>query len=103
MRQLDGKVAMVTGAARRIGRHLALTLAEHGFHVAITYRGSEQEAAITVADLKALGVRASAVQCDVRDPQSVETAVRAAVSEYGRLDVLVNNAGIYETAALEQI
>ena len=103
MKSLQGEVALVTGAARRIGRSLALALAEQGADVAITYRGSEAEAAQTVAELSALGVKAYAVRCDVRDPQNVERAVEEVVQHFGQLDLLVNNAGVFETAVLESI
>ncbi len=100
---LGGKRALVTGAAKRIGRALALTLAEAGADVAITYRGSQAEAAETVAALRALGSKALAVACDVREEASVQRAVAAAVEGLGGLDVLVNNAGAFETVALEEI
>jgi pteridine reductase len=100
---LDGKIALVTGAAKRIGRGLALALAGAGADVAITYRGSKAEAAATVEALQRLGVRAMAVECDVRSQESVAAAVVAVVEGLGRLDILVNNAGFFETAALESI
>jgi 3-oxoacyl-[acyl-carrier protein] reductase/pteridine reductase len=100
---LQGKVALVTGAARRIGRSLALSLAEAGASVAITWRDSEHEAAQTVADLEALGVQALALRAELRDPAQVRAAVEAAAARFSRLDILVNNAGRYETAALETI
>jgi 3-oxoacyl-[acyl-carrier protein] reductase/pteridine reductase len=103
MNSLQGKTALVTGAARRIGRALALTLARAGADVTITYRGSEKEAQQTVDDLQAAGVRAQAVRCDVRNAVDVEAAVAAVVKEFGRLDLLVNNAGLFETAKLEEI
>jgi pteridine reductase len=100
---LQGKVALVTGAARRIGRSLALSLAEAGASVAITWRDSEAEAAQTVADLQALGVQALALRAELRDPAQVRAAVEAAAARFSRLDILVNNAGRYETAALESL
>jgi 3-oxoacyl-[acyl-carrier protein] reductase/pteridine reductase len=103
MDSLKGKAALVTGAAKRIGRQLALTLAEAGADVAITYRGSEAEASSTSRELAGLGVRALAVRCDVRSPESVRAAVAKVGSVFGRLDLLVNNAGKFETAALEAI
>jgi 3-oxoacyl-[acyl-carrier protein] reductase/pteridine reductase len=102
-RPLAGKRAFVTGAAKRIGRGLALALAEAGADVAISYRGSEAEALATVADLQAFGGRALAVRCDLREESSVAEAVAAAVEGLGGLDVLVNNAGAFETASLEKI
>ncbi len=103
MKQLRGQVALVTGAAKRIGRSLALALAEAGADVAITYRQSGAEAEQTVADLNNLGIRARAFPCDVRSPESVEECVAAVVKHFGRLDLLINNAGAFETAALESI
>lgn len=103
MDSLHGKVALITGAAKRIGRNLALALAAGGADTAITYRESEAEARQTAAELEALGVKAAAVRCDVRDPQSVEKAVAEVVRRFGRLDLLVNNAGAFETAVLEEI
>lgn len=93
----------MTGAAKRIGRSLALGLAGAGADVAITYRDSAAEAQATVEDLRRLNVRAAAVQCDVRNPESVSAAVAAVVERFGRLDILVNNAGTFETAVLQSI
>jgi pteridine reductase len=103
MDSLQGKVALVTGAAKRIGRTLALSLADAGANVAITYRDSESEAKTTVAELEKHGIEALAVRCDVRDPQCVEDAVAEVVRHFGRFDLLVNNAGVFETAVLENI
>jgi NAD(P)-dependent dehydrogenase (short-subunit alcohol dehydrogenase family) len=100
---LEGKVALVTGAAKRIGRTIALSLAEAGASVAVTWRDSETEAAATVAALEALGVQAAAFRAELRDPAQIYAAVQAAAARFGRLDILVNNAGRYETAALETL
>jgi pteridine reductase len=100
---LQGKVAFVTGAAKRIGRTIALVLAEAGASVAITWRDSEPEAKQTVADLEALGVEAAAFRAELRDPAQIRAAVDAAIARFSRLDILVNNAGRYETAALEAL
>jgi 3-oxoacyl-[acyl-carrier protein] reductase/pteridine reductase len=102
-RPLAGKRALVTGGAKRIGRALALALAEAGASVAVTYRGSEAEAQETVLALREFGVKALAVSCDVREESSVQAAVAAAVDGLGGLDLLVNNAGAFETVPLEQI
>jgi pteridine reductase len=103
MQMLQGKVALVTGAAKRIGRSIALALAEEGADVVITYRESADEAQTTVRELEGLGVRAAAVSADLRVPASIRSAVAEAAAKFGRLDVLVNNAGRFETAALEKI
>jgi NAD(P)-dependent dehydrogenase (short-subunit alcohol dehydrogenase family) len=103
LESLHPKTALVTGAAKRIGRSLALGLAAAGADVAITYRHSEAEAQATVESLRRLNVRAMAVQCDVRVMESVAAAVSAVIQEFGRLDILVNNAGTFETAVLQSI
>ncbi len=100
---LSGKTALVTGAAKRIGRGIALALADAGADVAITYRGSEAEAAQTVAELRDLGVRAVALVCDVTDEASIIATIDAAIAEFGKLDLLINNAGAFKTVALEKI
>lgn len=106
-RPLLGRRALVTGAARRIGRGIALALAKAGADVAITYRastrGSAAEAEQTVIALGGLGVKALAIPCDVTEESSVSAAVEEAVRALGGLDILVNNAGAFETAALEEI
>ncbi len=103
MTDLAGKTALITGAARRIGREIALGLARAGAHVAITYLSSRAEAQRTREEIAALGVRALAVPCDVRHERSVDSALRRVLQEFGKLDLLVNNAALYETVSLEQI
>ena len=102
-RPLAGKAALVTGGAKRIGRAIALTLAANGADVAITYRESQAEAEQTVRDLAALDVDALAVRTDLGDAESIRETVAAVIEEFGRLDVVVNNAGVFESAALESI
>jgi NAD(P)-dependent dehydrogenase (short-subunit alcohol dehydrogenase family) len=100
---LTGKTALVTGAAKRIGRSIALVLAEAGANVAITYLASQQEAEATVQSLAEFGVEALAVRADLRDPESIRQTVASVIEDFGQLDLLVNNAGIFESAALEDI
>jgi NAD(P)-dependent dehydrogenase (short-subunit alcohol dehydrogenase family) len=100
---LTGKTALVTGAAKRIGRAIALSLASSGANVAITYLGSQSEAEDTVRALAAFDVDALAVRCDLRDPESIQHTVAAVAEEFGSIDILVNNAGIFESAVLEDI
>jgi NAD(P)-dependent dehydrogenase (short-subunit alcohol dehydrogenase family) len=102
-RLMAGKTVLVTGAAKRIGRAIALGFAELGANVAITYGASADEAEATVRTLAGLDVEAMAVRCDLRDPEDIREAVDSVVEEFGRLDILVNNAGIFESAALEEI
>jgi NAD(P)-dependent dehydrogenase (short-subunit alcohol dehydrogenase family) len=103
VKPLRGKAALVTGAAKRLGRHSALALARAGADVAITYRNSAREARDMVVDLSAHGVRAFALRCDVTDEASVRAMMKEAGRELGRIDILVNNAANYETAEFEKL
>ena len=100
---LSGKVVLVTGAAKRIGRAIAFALAEQGADVAITYLGSQTEAEQTVGDLSVLGAEAFAVRADLRDPLDVREAVAAVKQRFGRIDILVSNAGVFASEALAEI
>jgi len=100
---LDGKSALVTGGARRLGRGIALALAQAGAEVVLTYRNSQAEAAETVRAIESLGHRALAVECDVRSEASVRSAVAAAADRFGRLDLVVNNAAVFESVPLDRI
>jgi 3-oxoacyl-[acyl-carrier protein] reductase/pteridine reductase len=100
---LQGKTVLVTGAAKRIGRSIALALAERGANTAITYLASQAEAEKTVQALAAHDVDALAVRCDLRDPESIQQTMASVIEEFGQLDLLVNNAGIFESEALEDI
>lgn len=100
---LAGKAALITGGARRLGRATALALAEAGADVAITFCKSAQEAQHTVIDLSSFGVRAVALRCDVTDEKSVKATIKEVGRELGGLDILVNNAANYETAAFEKL
>ena len=102
-RLLSGKTVLVTGAAKRLGRAIALAAAEAGANVAITYRTSAREAESLVAELAKHGGEALAQRCDVTDETSVSEMVKEAASELGGIDVLVNNAAIYETVAFDKI
>jgi 3-oxoacyl-[acyl-carrier protein] reductase/pteridine reductase len=100
---LRGKRALVTGGVRRLGRAFALALAGEGMDVVLTTRVLDSAAQATVAELQAFGVRARAVVCDVRSPDSVASAVEEAASFLGGLDILINNAAVFETAPLEAL
>ncbi len=92
--ELAGKVALVTGAARGIGRAIALALAEKGANVAVNYAHSEEKARETVELCRSHGVDAIAVKADVRNREEVRRMVEEVVDHFGRIDILVNNAGI---------
>ncbi|MEW5912693.1 MAG: glucose 1-dehydrogenase [Thermodesulfobacteriota bacterium] len=99
---LTGKVAAVTGSSRGIGKWIAVGLAQAGANVLVTYHGSRSDGEDTCAQIQALGRRAHLAQTDVREVESLQTMVQAAVSELGGLDIMVNNAGInVRKAALE--
>ncbi|GAB2690636.1 3-oxoacyl-ACP reductase family protein [Kitasatospora kifunensis] len=100
---LDGKVALVTGGSRGIGEAVALRLAEDGADVALTYQNSAERAARVVDRIKALGRRGLAVQADSADPVAVRAALEQAVAEFGRLDVVVNNAGVGVIGPVEEL
>ncbi len=89
-------VALVTGAARRIGRAIALALARDGWDVAVHYRGSEAEALATVAEIAALGRRAVALCCDLAEPEQVRQLPARAAAALGPLGCIVNNASLFE-------
>ncbi|KEF39846.1 3-oxoacyl-(acyl-carrier-protein) reductase [Schinkia azotoformans MEV2011] len=91
---LTGKVALVTGASRGIGREIAIELAEAGAKVAVNYSGSEAKANEVVDQIKAAGGEAFAIQANVSNTESVEAMVKEVISQFGALDILVNNAGI---------
>ena len=95
VKELAGKVALVTGGAVRVGRVIALTLARAGADVAIGYRGSVAAAHATVADLRALGVHAVALRADIGRPAAARALVDHAARRLGRLDILVNNAAVF--------
>ena len=101
--KLAGKTVLITGAAKRLGRAIALAAAREGADVAITFLYSAKDAQHTVLDIAGCGVRAVALKCDVTDEKSVKAMVKEAVRELGGIDVLVNNAANYETVEFEHI
>lgn len=91
---LKGKVALVTGAGRGIGREIALTLGKNGATVIVNYNGSKEKAEETVAAITAQGGTAEAIQCNVASFEESNQMVQDILAKYGRVDILVNNAGI---------
>lgn len=96
------KVALITGG-RRIGAVVATELARKGVHVAVVYRGSRSEAEETAETLRAMGRRALVVQADLQQPEACSRAVEATVTEFGRLDILVNMASVYREKPLDDL
>src|ERR1700688_2091570 len=96
MSSLQGKVALVTGASKGIGAAIARELAGRGAAVAVNYSGSRPAAEKVVAEIKAAGGKAIAVQANLADPDSIGPLVAKTARELGPIDVLVNNAGIYD-------
>jgi 3-oxoacyl-[acyl-carrier protein] reductase len=103
MSDLKGKAALVTGGSRGIGAAAAIRLAEQGADVAITFARSEAQAQAVVAQIEATGRRGLAIHADNADAAAVEAAVRRAADAFGRLDILVNNGGIYRAAPIDAL
>ena len=93
-RQLDGKVAVVTGSSRGIGRAIALDLAKEGAKVVVNYARSSEAAEAVVAEIVAGGSEAIALQADVSKEDEVDNLVTTTKDKFGQIDILVNNAGI---------
>lgn len=94
VQSLKGKVAVVTGASRGIGRAIALALASEGANVVVNYASSSQAAEDTVAAIAPFGVEAIALKADVSKAEDIESLFQTTMNKWGRVDVLVNNAGI---------
>jgi 3-oxoacyl-(acyl-carrier-protein) reductase len=103
MARLDGKTALVTGASRGIGRAIALELAQAGAKVALNYQSSDAKAQAVADEIAKLGGSAMLVKANVSDSQAARAMVKKVASEFGRLDVLVNNAGITRDTSLRKM
>src|SRR5437763_13577962 len=101
-KKLEGKIALVTGGSRGIGAAIAKRLAQDGAAVAITYASTQQKADEVVRKIEAEGGRALAIRADSADTEAMKNAVTQTVKTFGRLDVLVNNAGIAVIKPLDQ-
>ena len=99
--ELSGRVAIVTGAGRNIGRAIALALAEGGAAVVVTARANAQEAKAVASEIERAGGKASAAVADVADADAVASMVEQAAARFGRIDILVNNAAVRAEQALE--
>ena len=92
--QLKGRVALVTGGTRDVGREISLSLAAEGATVAVHYRGSADEAEAVVAEISKIGGKAKAYQADIADRTAVQAMIQGIVADHGGLNILVNNAGL---------
>jgi NAD(P)-dependent dehydrogenase (short-subunit alcohol dehydrogenase family) len=102
-KSLEKKVALVTGSAKRIGRSIALRLAAEGADIIVNYRNSESEAAEVVAQIEGLGRRALSIQADVTKRAEVRKMFETIEREFGRLDILVNNAATFSSVKFEEL
>ncbi|MGV7118946.1 SDR family oxidoreductase [Paenibacillus kyungheensis] len=100
---LAGKVALVTGASRGIGREIAQQLAAHGAKVIVNYTSSPDKAAEVVEAIKQAGGEATAVQADISQLTELEQLFQSTLSTYGKLDILVNNAGVMKTQSITEV
>src|SRR5690625_2507422 len=91
---LQGKIALVTGSSRGIGKAIALELGKQGANVAVNYAGNEQKAEEVVSELKSLGVQSMKIKANVADEKEVKAMIKEVITTFGQLDILVNNAGI---------
>ena len=103
MSDLRGKTVFITAAAHRLGKAIALAMAQAGANVAFTFHLSADKARQTLQQIQDGGVQGLAIECDLRNDKSVQQAVAQAQQRFGRLDLLVNNAGVFQTAKLEEI
>ncbi|HLW54525.1 MAG TPA: SDR family oxidoreductase [Candidatus Angelobacter sp.] len=103
MKPLAGKTVLVTGAARRLGKAIALAAADAGAQVALTFLHSADEARSVVREIERTGTKAMTIACDVRREESIAKAVRAVLKTFGQLDVLINNAGRFAGAPFDKI
>lgn len=100
--ELEDRVVLVTGAARRVGRAIALRLARAGCHLAVHYLNSEADAQHTAAACRQAGVQAEPFRADLADPAETARLAPAVLERFGRLDVLVNNAAVFERMSLDE-
>lgn len=101
MSTLKGKVAFVTGGSRGIGAGIVKRLAREGADIAFTYVSSATKAAALVAALEAAGARAMAIQADTANEQDISTAISQVIAQFGKLDILVNSAGLFITGNVD--
>jgi len=100
---LQGKTVLLTGGARRLGKAMVLALAESGAKVAFTYLSSTTEAAETLRQLQSSRAEGLALRCDLREESAVQQMIAQVIEGFGAIDILINNAGLFQTAKLHEI
>ena len=100
---ISGKIALVTGGAKRVGKAIVQALAARGCHLVVHYHRSQAQAQETVRALRAAGHRALAVQADITKEDQVEAMIGAATAHFGRIDILVNNAALFYRTPVETL
>jgi NAD(P)-dependent dehydrogenase (short-subunit alcohol dehydrogenase family) len=100
---LSGKTVVITGGAKHLGKEIALAMAHAGARVAFTYLHSAKEARQTLDEISKSGAKAIALKCDVRDRRSISAAVTDVLDKFGQIDLLINNAGFFESLELADI
>ncbi len=100
---LKGKTVLITGAARRLGRAISVSLAQAGANVAFTFLSSAKEAEQTLKLVKDAGVQGLAIDCDLRKDKSAQETIQTVLGHFGQIDLLINNAGVFQTAKIEDI
>jgi 3-oxoacyl-[acyl-carrier protein] reductase/pteridine reductase len=100
---LNGKTVLVTGGARRLGRAIALAMAQAGANVAFTYLNSVDDANHTLKLIERAALRVFGILCDVRKEKSVDRTIDKVLEQFGGIDLLINNAGVFQTASFEGI
>src|SRR4051794_1451850 len=103
MDDLRGRIALVTGASRGIGRSIALALSEEGAKLIVNYQNRSAEAEQVISDIRKAGGEALSVQADVSEPNDVTGLVEQATAAFGRIDILVNNAGIAQLKPFDEL
>jgi NAD(P)-dependent dehydrogenase (short-subunit alcohol dehydrogenase family) len=103
MKRLNGKVALITGGSRNLGRELALALAKEGADIIINYFSSENKALQTQTEIEKLGVKAILVKTDISRVSEIQNMADTAIHAFGKIDILINNAGIFMRTPLNEL
>jgi 3-oxoacyl-[acyl-carrier protein] reductase/pteridine reductase len=100
---LKGKTVLITGGARRLGKAIAMAMAQAGANVAFSFLTSANEAKLTLKEIESFGAHGLALQCDLLDEQGIQQMLNQVLGHFHAIDILINNAGLFQTAKLEEI